>query len=211
MTLLLVVLVVFVFLIPVAVSEGLAVRLANDAFMVAVLGVGSFAVARHGRAVLLLLGLTAVLVALRGSAWFAPGAIPLIVSEGASLALMLLLAVLVADHVFTAGRVTADRVVGAVVLYLMLAICWALAYNMIATVSPHAFSAATQPDEGVQRWIYYSFVTLTTVGFGDITPLSRGARSLTVLEALVGQLYPAVILARLVTLQTDADAGPDPR
>ena len=59
----------------------------------------------------------------------------------------------------------------------------------------------------MQRWVYFSFVTLTTVGYGDISPVARAARSLAMLEALIGQLYPAVILARLVSLPRD---GPSP-
>ena len=55
--------------------------------------------------------------------------------------------------------------------------------------------------------MYFSFVTLTTVGYGDISPVARAARSLAMLEALIGQLYPAVILARLVSLPRD---GPPP-
>ena len=57
---------------------------------------------------------------------------------------------------------------------------------------------------GLAEWVYFSFVTLTTVGYGDIAPVTQGARSLAMLEALVGQLYPAVIIARLVSLQTSS-------
>ena len=55
-------------------------------------------------------------------------------------------------------------------------------------------------DAGIANWIYFSFVTLTTVGYGDITPVARAARSIAMLEALTGQLYPAIIIARLVSL-----------
>ena len=69
---------------------------------------------------------------------------------------------------------------------------------------PGAFAGHTDESGGLADWIYFSFVTLTTVGYGDITPVALGARSLTMLEALVGQLYPAVIIARLVSLQTSS-------
>ncbi|KDP86646.1 hypothetical protein CF70_006185 [Cupriavidus sp. SK-3] len=53
-------------------------------------------------------------------------------------------------------------------------------------------------------WIYFSFVTLTTLGYGDITPVAHAAKSLAILEALIGQLYPAIVLARLVSLRVEA-------
>jgi hypothetical protein len=57
-------------------------------------------------------------------------------------------------------------------------------------------------------WVYFSFSTLTTVGYGDITPVARVARSLSNMEALIGQLYPAIVLARLVSLPAE-DARPE--
>ena len=62
-------------------------------------------------------------------------------------------------------------------------------------------TAPETPSGGVERWFYFSFVTLTTVGYGDVTPVTRAARVLAIGEAMVGQLYPAIVLARLVTLQ----------
>jgi hypothetical protein len=54
-------------------------------------------------------------------------------------------------------------------------------------------------------WIYFSFVTLTTVGYGDLTPLAHAAKSLVIIEALIGQLYPAIVLARLVSLRAASE------
>jgi len=71
----------------------------------------------------------------------------------------------------------------------------------VERLSPGAFSGHTDESGTLAQWAYFSFVTLTTVGYGDMTPVALGARSLAMLEALVGQLYPAVIIARLVSLQ----------
>ena len=72
--------------------------------------------------------------------------------------------------------------------------------------SGSGFGGAERPD-----FVYFSFVTLTTVGYGDVTPVHPLARSLAVAEALTGQLYPAILLARLVSLATDSTkADPDP-
>jgi uncharacterized membrane protein len=114
---------------------------------------------------------------------------------------MLVLACAVAINVFAAGHAITDRVFGAVVLYLLLGLIWAVAYAAVHTADPGAFAGVPRHDDTPPDWVYFSFVTLTTVGYGDITAVARSARTLAILEALVGQLYPAVIIARLVSLQ----------
>lgn len=82
----------------------------------------------------------------------------------------------------------------------LAAFAHSIADELTALLHPGAFAGAV-PDHGtLQHWIYYSFVTLTTVGYGDVTPVHPAARSLAMLEALIGQLYPAILLARLVSL-----------
>jgi hypothetical protein len=74
---------------------------------------------------------------------------------------------------------------------------------------PDAFAGAADNEKGIARWIYFSFVTLTTVGYGDVTPVARAARSLAMLEGLIGQLYPAIILGRLLSLPPSERSSPD--
>ena len=105
--------------------------------------------------------------------------------------------------VFGPGRVSAHRVQGAVVVYLHMALVFAYLQAMVLFFAPGAFGdglVATDPTVG-GRLLYFSFTTLTTVGYGDIVPVHPFARSLANLEAIVGQLYPATLLARLVTLE----------
>ena len=107
---------------------------------------------------------------------------------------------------FGPGRITAHRVRGAIVLYLSTAIVFAYLYRLIGEVIPAAFSGLTfraAARGALSPFLYYSLTSLTTLGFGDITPVNAFARSLTVLEALLGQLFPAVILARILTLYAD--------
>jgi hypothetical protein len=101
---------------------------------------------------------------------------------------------------FRAGPVNVHRIQGAVAAYLLLGLAWALAYETVALVATGAFSGAGPPERG--RFIYFSFVTLTTLGYGDVTPVHPVARSLAMAEALTGQLYPAILLGRLVSLTT---------
>jgi hypothetical protein len=126
---------------------------------------------------------------------------------------MLMLAILtglVLEHVFRAGPITGDRIRGAVAAYLLLGLVWAFAYALVERAFPggmkveHAFVSLHHQ---MQSFAYFSFVTLTTVGYGDITPVHPLARTLAIAEALVGQLYPAVLIGRLVSLQITSRDG----
>jgi energy-coupling factor transporter transmembrane protein EcfT len=109
--------------------------------------------------------------------------------------------------VYREGPVTGHRVRGAIAAYLLLALCFSLAYDLIEYVHPGSFTLPLGGAEGIQTrsasFLYFSVVTLTTVGFGDIAAVHPVARSLVMVEALVGTLYPAILLARLVTLQIE--------
>jgi len=118
----------------------------------------------------------------------------------------IILALVVLAQVFREGPVTWYRIQGAVAFYLLLGLAWAGAYELIAMRWPNAFippAAATmnENDDPTARFVYFSFVTLTTVGYGDITAMHPLARSLVTLEALIGQLFPAILLARLVSME----------
>lgn len=113
------------------------------------------------------------------------------------------LSILIIARVFRSGGITIYRVYGAIAVYILLGILWGEFYVLIYLFEPSAFyfSPATQSSEPpISELIYFSFTMLTTLGVGDILPVHPMARSLATLEALVGQLYPAVLLARLVTL-----------
>lgn len=116
----------------------------------------------------------------------------------------LALSVVVARAVFGPGRITYHRIVGAVLLYLIIGLTFVALYGFVALSVPEAFTnlPALHGDFAVAgNLIYFSFVTLTTTGYGDIAPLHPYARSLANVEAIIGQIYPATLLARLVTLE----------
>ena len=106
------------------------------------------------------------------------------------------------------GPVTGHRVRGAVAGYLLLGFACAYAYTLIDLLIPGAFqmpAADLQPGEvRSDAFVYFSVVTLTTLGYGDITAVHPVARSVVMIEALLGQLYPAILIARLVTLEMEA-------
>lgn len=115
-----------------------------------------------------------------------------------------LLAALVLWQVFLPGPVSLHRILGAIAAYLLIGLVFVQAYRLIAHWLPGAFLVRGEPaDYGtvVPLLRYYSFVALTTLGFGDITPVHPIARSVTVLETLIGVLYPAVLIGRLISLE----------
>ena len=127
--------------------------------------------------------------------------------QGSLLAVFVaMLAAVVLARTFRSGRVTVHRIVGAVCAYLLLGFIWSQLYGLIALLDAGAF-AHGRAALGRQEFIYFSFVTMTTVGYGDITPVHPVARSLAMLEALIGQLYPAILIARLVSLESTSIFG----
>jgi hypothetical protein len=116
----------------------------------------------------------------------------------------------VARAVFAPGRITYHRVVGAVLLYLIIGTTFVALYGFVALATPQAFTnlPALHGNFAVAgNLVYFSFVTLTTTGYGDIAPLHPFARSLANVEAIIGQIYPATLLARLVTLELAHERG----
>ena len=124
-----------------------------------------------------------------------------------TLASAALLAALVLWQVFTPGRMSVHRLLGAIAAYLLIGMGFAQVYRLITHWAPPAFLVQGVPipyDALVPRLEYYSFVALTSLGFGDIVPVHPIARSVTILETLVGVLYPAVLLGYLVSLERRA-------
>jgi len=101
--------------------------------------------------------------------------------------------------IYSHKEVTRDLIVGAAVVYLFMALMWTFIFIVVETLHPGSFNLPEgQGFEATRQFVYYSFVTLTTLGYGDITPISSLARSLCVLEAVIGQLYLVVQVAWLV-------------
>ena len=98
-----------------------------------------------------------------------------------------------------ANQVTVDIIRGGICVYFLIGFVWALLYGIVASFDPQAFSQPLIEAGSYGRSIYFSFTTLTTLGYGDIIPISSWAEMLTNLEAIVGQLYPAILISILVS------------
>ena len=113
------------------------------------------------------------------------------------------LGVVVTRAVFRAGRVTYHRIIGAILLYLLIAVAFATLFAFVGLSDHGAIKGITFDDDQslASALFYMSFVTLTSTGYGDIIPVHPLARSLCNVESVIGQLFPATLLARLVTLE----------
>src|SRR5262249_49443482 len=114
-----------------------------------------------------------------------------------------MLASIILIQVFRDGQINVYRIEGAVAVYLLLGVIWSGCYRLVIHFDPAAFSMPEPitEDTVMAKLVYFSFVTLTTVGYGDVTAVHPMARSLALLEALTGQLFPAVLIARLVGME----------
>jgi hypothetical protein len=118
------------------------------------------------------------------------------------------LIVLILMQVFREGPVNYHRIAGAVAAYLLMGVLWGSLYFLIDLASPGAFNFATFPPPTeahalAGKLVYFSFITLTSVGYGDILPAHPAVQTLAMLEAIVGQLFPAILVARLVAQEIE--------
>jgi hypothetical protein len=133
----------------------------------------------------------------------APSTLDVNLFAGAWLIMGVTLGCVVARAVFAPGRVSYHHIMGAILLYLTVAVIFVALFTFVGSLIPKAFSGMSLGDSPAlaSNLIYFSFTTLTTTGYGDIFPVHPIARSLCNLESIFGQLYPATLLARLVTLE----------
>jgi len=134
-----------------------------------------------------------------------PSVLTLCVGSASCAVFMLLLSWVVWRAVEGPGPVTYHRARGAIVIYLSVALAFAALYELLITLIPNAITAvAPQGDYLVvgQSLMYYSLGTLTSIGYGDLLPRHPLARSLSTLESVIGQLFPAILVARVIALET---------
>ena len=103
-------------------------------------------------------------------------------------------------HIEKENEVTLDLIMASACAYILIGLVWAYFYHFVEVLHPKSFTLPWTPGDDLWDFYYYSFVTLTTVGYGDILALTKAARALSILEALTGQLYLAIMISRLVGL-----------
>jgi len=102
-------------------------------------------------------------------------------------------------YVLDSSPVTGDKISGSISAYILMGVIWSVVYSLFFHLQPRSFIL---PEQHPRMWsIYFSFTTLTTLGYGDITPQTPAAQSYAVMEAACGQVFLTVLVARLVALQ----------
>jgi hypothetical protein len=207
LTTLLVLLAINMFVLEPVIKEGTQIALLRGVFSSLLLLTGLLTMTRH-KTLRMLFAVFVTLTMMVHWARIAFGTRALVGWDAFLLLLsMLTLMVIVLAQVNQQGPVTGHRVRGAVAGYLLLGMSCAYAYLLIDTLIPGSFQMPAADMKSMQAqsdaFNYFSIVTLTTLGYGDITAVHPVARSVVMMEALLGQLYPAILIARLVTLQME--------
>jgi len=173
---------------------------------------GVFAVADRKRVLVVAIALAIPAIAGRWINHFRPDLVPPSFFLSAALVLTAFVVMNLLRFVLRASSVNVEVLCASISAYLMLGLMWTMAYWLVDQLTPGgAFSfntnTGTRSMSGFTGF-YFSFVTLSTVGYGDITPVSKVARMLAAMEAMTGLLYVAVLIARLVSLYSSPKSDP---
>ena len=198
-------LLVSIFVIPPFVPAGSGRSAVGDVFFALLLIAGVRALYSRRFARWVLMPVTAITVSVDLASWIVP--VPQAWVQVATLTSLLLLLAIILVQTFRSGPITTHRIMGGVAAYLLLGVIWAEAYALVEIVRPGSFEGTLHVADGPRAWLYFSYITLATVGYGDVLPIHPVARSLATLEAVTGSLYLTILLARLVTLATIKESG----
>lgn len=200
---LLIALLLMLLLYPLAVEGGLA-RWFRLVVML-ILATSAYAISGRKRVLVVALALGLPALGAQLGAVALPGRDTMLVAACFAVLFLAFVTVVIFGSVLSPGKVTRDRIAGSICVYLLLGMVWALLYTALALAQPSAFhlpgEVARDFGQGSEyAFFYFSFTTLTTLGYGDITPTTPVSQTLAWLEALTGQIYLAILVARLVGL-----------
>ena len=114
---------------------------------------------------------------------------------------MLYMIILFLEHFFRQDEINKEVIFGALVVYFLMGLMWGYGYTLLEHLMPGSFNhPASLTEMDLRAFDYFSFVTMTTLGYGDIVPTSEAAKAMVMTQAISGQVYLAVLVARLVGL-----------
>jgi voltage-gated potassium channel len=181
------------------VEEFVRLRILMDILWSAIFISAIYAVSRKKHHILIAVLLALPMLGAIWSKYYVENKTVILVGSLCGAAFILFTIIQIVIFIYGHEEVTRDLIIGAAVVYLLMAIMWTFIFVAVETLHPGSFNIPEgQNIEANRQFLYYSFVTLTTLGYGDITPLTGLARSLCVLEAVLGQLYLVVQVAWLV-------------
>jgi len=176
-----------------------------DIIAVAMFVAGSYALSERKHLFLIAIVLSAIsigsttLVIAVGQRWAVAS------SHACIIVLVTFFSITILGYVLRSGSVTIDRIFAAICVYMLIGFAWTFSYALLEVMVPGSFGGLADISRNdyvahVQQLRYFSFMTLTTVGYGDVVPRSPIARTMAALEAIMGQIYLTVLVARLVGL-----------
>jgi voltage-gated potassium channel len=202
---LLAILFVTVFVVPPFVAAGLLPPEIVYLAIALVLFTGVFTVPCRTTVRLIALAIATCSFTMRFVQMVPAGPVPAVAEIVLSVLTFAIFAALIIKQFLFGGQAIKHRIAGAVAVYLILGLLWARLYELVKLYNPAAFEIAH--DEGISTLFYFSFVTLMTIGYGDVVPVSLVARELAILEGLTGQLYLVILISSLIAQRSDRSAA----
>ncbi|MBW1932626.1 MAG: two pore domain potassium channel family protein [Deltaproteobacteria bacterium] len=168
-------------------------------FMTAIFISGVYAVSQKKIYMLITAALAIPMLASLWSAYFIKIPYFQLTGQICGVLCMAFMVIIILSHIIRVKNVTADVIFGAIVVYLLMALMWSFMYSVVEDLHPGSFIIPEGPIKDSRfLFTYFSFVTLATLGYGDVTPLTAPACSLSIIEAIIGQIYLVVVVAWLV-------------
>ena len=201
LTVLFVILVIQIFIVIPLGEKTVVTRIIFTVFYILLLSTGMFLLVRNTGLRRALIFLLTILLVLGGI--FSRFASVEISNNIIGALYCILLSWIVLVRTFSEGRITIHRIMGSIVVYLLIGFIFAIMYHTIYLIEGETvFKGLNSFDR--KELMYFSLTSLTTMGYGDITPAVAFTRSMANLEALIGQLYPAILIARLVSMEFES-------
>ena len=204
LTVMLLLLLFFIFILVPSLNLGRGGEIFIKIIYSFILFTGILSVARHKKFVIIVSILAVIGFFLNWLSEVDPTRLVLVANDLAIILFNLFFALAILIKTFQPGEITYHRIEGSIVVYLLAGLVFAYVFHAV-----YLFAGVTSFNNmkgDLKELLYFSFTSLTTMGYGDITPVHPLARSLANLEALIGQLYPAILIARLVSMEIESSA-----
>ena len=198
----LIALMVFLIAVPAAIDLNLLSIGATRALgITALLAIGIWSLKGSGRTFKIAMTIAVIGITLNLVDIVRPQAIVYVAANVFTLAYLILATAESFRQIASTNTMSGNRIVGAICVYFLIGVIWSVCYTLLEFAAPGSFGglSATSEETWNPDWIYFSFVTLTTLGYGDILPLTFFARAMAYMEAVVGQFYIAILVAGLVS------------
>ena len=178
-----------------------SLKILTDIFIYAIIVSAIYAVSEQKRVLMIALVIVIPALGFHWSYYFVKIAAVRLAADGLIVVFIAYATIGILSYVFRQKKIATDVIFAAISGYFLIGLMWAFIYSALEFLLPGSFQASHVEGDRLTHAAYYSFVTLTTLGYGDITPVSFAARSYSILEAITGQLYIAILIAGLVGIR----------